>query len=237
MTITNRKTLLPLLHELSETYVNNGLQPCVAALHLTILDKKVKFPLLEFAANHLYIVISDKDHIPFCDLIFDKKTIGGNVIIGVFLQNKLAQDFNIAIENATKYIAQSDAWWVGDIIGERVWGIALLNQTNAMIEVLFNLQLHPSVWVQRSIGAGIHLATKWKLKAEYVKILFEILLQMSTTKDKLVKQGVGWAAKTIAKFHPEIIYNYENLISNKQLPQWFISKINYGLKINKEFNL
>jgi hypothetical protein len=59
--------------------------------------------------------------------------------------------------------------------------------------------------------------------------MFALLLSLSTVTDFHTKKGVGWAAKTIAKFYPDIISEYKAEIENEKVRQWFQTKIKIGL--------
>ena len=49
---------------------------------------------------------------------------------------------------------------------------------------------------------------------------------MANTNDKEVRQGIGWAAKTTAKFHPDLITYYKDEIDNKaKVANWFRKKL------------
>ena len=51
------------------------------------------------------------------------------------------------------------------------------------------------------------------------------------SKEKEVRQGIGWAAKTTAKFHPDIIQQYQSEIHNQEkVANWFRRKIQIGLE-------
>ena len=60
--------------------------------------------------------------------------------------------------------------------------------------------------------------------------MFRILLSCANTTDFHTKKGIGWAAKTISKFHPEIISKYsKEIYENAEVKQWFKTKIKIGL--------
>ena len=51
---------------------------------------------------------------------------------------------------------------------------------------------------------------------------------------KEIRQGIGWAAKTTARFHPDIIANFNNEIQDSSaVANWFRKKIEIGLNRNK----
>src|SRR5690606_17343526 len=153
-----------------------------------------------------------------------------NVILGKILQLRLPQNFNQSLEKATDYISKADIWYICDIIVERVFGYALLYYPTKMLPEYKKLTSYSTNWVVRSMGAGEHYAIKKGLGKEDVRQLFEVLLTMANTNDKEVRQGVGWAAKTAAKFHPELITHFHAEIENRdKVANWFRQKIEIGL--------
>lgn len=137
------------------------------------------------------------------------------------------------MKKTTEYISKADIWYVCDIIGERVFGYALLHYPDKMLPEYKKLSSHPTNWVVRSLGAGGHYAIKKGLEKKKVQQLFKVLLTMANTNDKEVRQGIGWAAKTTAKFHPDLITYYKDEIDNKvKVANWFRKKIEIGLDRN-----
>ncbi|MEO1049378.1 MAG: DNA alkylation repair protein [Bacteroidota bacterium] len=207
-----------------------GVDRLVKALYDQLLTSKVKFPLLEYAASALYENVDTKDHITLCDGIAELKTIGGNVLIGIILQKRLSGHFEQSMEMAAHYIAQGEEWYVTDIIGERVYGVGLLMYPDATLKWLRQMAKHESHWVVRAIGAGSHYAIKKGLDAEEVEKVFKLLLSLAIAKHHQIKTGIGWAAKTTARFHQEVIAKYRSQIENKALTgQWFRTKVSIGL--------
>ncbi|WP_350285128.1 DNA alkylation repair protein [uncultured Croceitalea sp.] len=232
--LTRKSQLLPLLHKCIQTYHDFGVSRCAMVIDQELLSKKVKFPLLEHCGFMLYNEIPQNKHLQLCDFIAQLKTIGGNVIIGIVLKQRLGEHFEESLAKATEYISKADSWHICDIIGERVFGHALLHHTERTIPKVKQLTQHSSNWVVRSLGAGFHNAIKWGLDKVYAQQLFQLLLTLGNTKDKEIKQGVGWAAKTTAKFHPEIIAYFKEDIQNpNNVGQWFRTKVRIGLERNK----
>ncbi len=214
-------------------YNQYGLNSLIFEIRESILSNKVKFPILEYCAETIYETLPENQHITFCDSIQNLKTEGGNVLLGKILQKRLNIDFKQSIEKATEYIADTDIWYVSDIIGERVYGYSLLHHPQKTILEIKKLSKHKTNWIIRSLGAGTHYAIKKGLEKENVKTMFEILLSMANAKDKEIKQGIGWAAKTTAKFHPDIIAFYKSNIENpEKVADWFRNKIEIGLNRN-----
>ena len=228
--ITRKGEIANALSSCKNALDQGGLTACVHALAENILAHKVKFPLLEFCGIGLYDLLPEQDHIAFCDQLAQLHTMGGNVILGIILQKRLGSNFSQSFEKARAYISLGEQWYVCDIIGERVFGYALLTEPEKALPLFRKLSKDPSKWVVRSLGAGGHYAIKKGLEEMQVRKVFELLLQMCNTKDKEVRQGVGWAAKTTAKFHPHIIELYIKEVENTTaVPNWFRSKIKIGL--------
>ena len=231
--ITKKSEIKTLLETCFIGFNKKGLDNLVDSIHKHILSNRVKFPILEFAGESIFETLPEDQHIPFCDKIQYLKTEGGNVLLGIILQKRLQKHFAQSIKKAEAYIADADIWYVCDIIGERVFGYALLHQTKKTIPEIEKLMESSNNWVVRSLGAGIHYAIKKGLDNDSVEILFNLLLSKAASKEKEIRQGIGWAAKTTARFHPEIIKSYKNNIENTEnVANWFRKKIDIGLNRN-----
>ena len=231
MQLVTRKSEVKIYLDLCiKAYHLNGLNACVNEFKNQVLNKRVKFPLLEFCGKTVFQELLEEDHIAFCDKIEELKTEGGNVLLGIILQCRLINHFEESLQKASEYIANADFWYVCDIIGERVFGYSILNFSKKTIPEIKKISKHPSFWVIRSLGAGIHYSIKKGLDKKNVSILFKLLLSMAASNNKEIRQGVGWAAKTTAKFHPDIIEQFQLEIQNKeQVANWFRTKIEIGL--------
>ncbi|MCI5056082.1 MAG: DNA alkylation repair protein [Flavobacteriales bacterium] len=202
-------------------------------MHQNLLLQKIKFPLLEYAGKNLFEKISEKDRFSFCDEVERLKTMGGNVLLGIMLQLHIEQSFKESFSKAAEYISMADIWYVCDIIGERVFGYGLVSRPKDTFPEIVKLFGHESDWVVRALGAGVHYATKKGLSKQYVEQIFPFLLQKGKSRNKEIKQGIGWAAKTIAKFHPAVIKSFNSEIQDKEkVGQWFRTKVRIGLNRN-----
>jgi hypothetical protein len=232
-TISSKGDIKDIWKVCSINYDQENIAVLVNIIHAQILSQRVKFPLLEYCAEELYTILHERNQIPFCDAIENLKTEGGNIILGKLLQQRLYFYFDQTIEKAVEYIAKANAWYVADIIGERVFGYALLHDPKPMLRKFKELSNHPSNWVIRSLGAGGHFAIKKGMNRSYATSLFSVYLSMANSKDKEIRQGVGWAAKTTAKFHPEIIVQFQSEIANPKIAgDWFRKKVQIGLTRN-----
>ena len=231
MSITgSRKELQPFIDDALTAFNTEGMNAFIKVLHDSILKKKVRFPVLEYAAGELCNAIPGHNHIPMADKVAALAETGGYVIAGMVLQYKLQEQYDLAIDKAIEYIICGNEWYVCDIIGERVMGYALLTKPARTLRVLKKLAKHEDKWIVRSVGVAVHYAVKKGLDKEYVQEAFVLLLSLSNTTDFHTKKGIGWAAKTVAKFHPGIIATHKEYIdSSKNVKQWFKTKIKIGL--------
>jgi 3-methyladenine DNA glycosylase AlkD len=202
----------------------------VAYVHKAVLKKKVKFPLLEYLTKELSIIIPRQKQIAFLDEIVALDEIGSYTITGKLLQLRIEKNLSESLKKAEEYIITADKWYACDIIGERVFGFSLLKYPDKIIPVLKKLSKHRDKWMVRSIGVAGHYAIKKGLDKATTEILFKLLLSLSNTTDFHTKKGIGWAAKTTSKFHPDIIKKYKKEIYNDpEVQQWFKTKIKIGL--------
>ena len=230
--ITRKSDLKPILENCLQQFHTKGIAAFTEALHQHILQAKIKFPLLEFCATEMYKTIPAKEQVPICAAIANLHTIGGNVLIGIILQKRLDHDLKNSFEKAAEYIEHGGEWYVTDIIGERVFGWALLHQFDQALPELKKLRKHSSNWVVRSIGPGAHYAIKKGLNTTSVEKLFELLLSLRDATDFHVKTGIGWVAKTTAKFHPQLIQKFQRELDDEKTGAWFRTKVRIGLERN-----
>ncbi|EMJ95525.1 DNA alkylation repair protein [Leptospira alstonii] len=208
----------------------------VSKIESDLLLKKVKFPLLEFVGKELYSKIPEKKQISFTDQIINLRHMGGYVIAAIILQLRLENHFEQSLEKAVDYIVLGNEWYVCDIIGERVMGYFLLKQPERTLPVLKIHLDHKNVWVARSVGVAAHYAVKKGLGKKYVEETFRLLLTKADTKDFHTKKGIGWAFKTVSKFHPDIIQKFEyHLNTNGSIQPFFKTKIEIGLSRSAKY--
>lgn len=229
--LTKKAEVKAKLEQCVQSYRLLGADGGVKALHDHILTKKIRFPLLEFCGDELYHVLGSKDLYPFCDQVYDLKTIGGNVVIAILLQRHMHLDYEASIQKTATYLSKAHIWYICDIIGERVFGHALLTHFDRAFESIEHLMRRGNCWLIRGIGAGVHFSIKRGLPETKARQLFPLLLAHANSKEKEVKQGIGWAAKTTAKFHPRIIAYFQQEIEQADLTSnWFRTKIRIGLE-------
>lgn len=240
--ITHKADLDLICDHLAKNKLSTAAQ--VAYIHKYVLTKKVKFPLLEYFTEILFPLVPKLKQSAFTNGIIALDEIGSYTIAGKFLQLQLfskieSKKFSISknykhiFETAGTYIIKANKWYACDIIGERVFGFALLNEPEKTIPYLKKLAKHEDKWMQRAIGVATHYAVKKGLAENYAAEMFRLLLSLGTVTDFHTKKGIGWAAKTTAKFHPDIIKKHHAEIYNHpNTRQWFKTKIKIGLGRN-----
>jgi len=234
--ITSKKEVAELVRLCLDDFPKNGLDELVKNVHIHILKKKIRFPLLEQAAKELYQRLPADKHIEFLDRVVHLHEIGGNVLLGMILQLRLAGHFDESLRKATEYIIIGNEWYVCDIIGERVMGHGLLVFPEKMLPKLEKLSRHSDKWMVRSVGVATHYAVKKGLKKQQVEKAFQLLLSCADTTEFHTKKGIGWAAKTVAKFHPDIIKRYrDEWENNDRVKIWFRTKIAIGLSRKEKY--
>jgi len=229
--ITRKSDLRLIIQNVLIVYTEQGKEVSIQYLTSHLLNHKIKFPLLEFIGEEFFLQTPKEDHLEFCDLIFSENTMGGLVLIGKILQLRLEFDWENSINKARYYISLSDEWYSCDIIGERVFGFGMRYYTHQCFKEIKSIFTSNNRWVLRGMGAGCHFAIKRGLPVEFVEQLFVELLKYGKSKDKEIRQGIGWACKTTAKFHPELIRIYNERINNElKVDNWVRRKVNVGLE-------
>lgn len=207
----------------------------IKAIHKKILKQKIRFPALEYFSELVFEAIPNKQLYKFLDKIIALDEIGSYTIAGKILQLNLKNDISGSHKKANEYISKGNVWYACDIISERVLGVMLLEHPEKTIEINKKQINSDSFWMVRSVGVATHLATKWGLQKKYAKQQFELLLSKADAKDYHAITGIGWAAKTIAKFHPDIIKQFEEELDSPNVKQWFRTKVKIGLGRNYKY--
>ncbi|MFD2555500.1 DNA alkylation repair protein [Sphingobacterium tabacisoli] len=231
--INSKVAVSNIIKESLEVLERCGADEFFATLHKDLLKKKIRFPLLEFATRQIIAQTPSSKQIQLADRIIEMQEIGSQVLAGIILQTRLDLDFEGSIAKACAYIQYGNEWYVCDIIGERVLGYALLTNPERTIPVLQRLSSHEDKWIVRTVGVATHYAVKKGLDKSFVETVFQILLNCTNTTDFHTKKGIGWGAKTVARFHPDIVAKYTAQIMAPTTRQWFRTKINIGLNRNK----
>jgi hypothetical protein len=100
--------------------------------------------------------------------------------------------------------------------------------------VLQRLATHEDKWIVRTVGVATHYAVKKGLDQSFVEPVFRILLSLSAATDFHTRKGIGWGAKTVARFHPQLVARYQHQLASAETRQWFRTKIDIGLHHNKK---
>ena len=230
-TITRKADLRPLIANLKTLYLAQDDAGFWQLLESEILQHRVKFPLLEFVARELVQFIPQDKQLDFTDTLVTKTYEGQYVILGIVLQERLVTDMAQSFAKAEEYIIYGDKWYACDIISERVFGVGLLQDFDTAVSHIQTNIAHPNPWIVRSAGIATHYATYKGLAKEKVVVLFEMLLPAAQSKDKNIKKGVGWAFKTIAKHHPDIVQPRLDTIQNDPaINNWCKQKLVIGLQ-------
>ena len=227
-TITKKSNILLIAYTLLEKYSNRAKNDFWQILETEILLQKIRFPLLEFFTEILLEKIPFEEQIDFSDRVVEMNCMGSYVIAGIVLKNRLSKDLEESFEKAVEYFIQGDEWYVCDIIGERVLGTGLLDYFEKTMPFLIKYAEHENHWVKRSVGTATHLATKWGLEKEKVRILLDLSLIYANTPFYQMKKGIGWGVKTIAKVHPDLIFE-RDILDNEKIGKWFLRKVKIGL--------
>ncbi|WP_426790473.1 DNA alkylation repair protein [Sphingobacterium sp. WOUb80] len=231
--ITSKVQIREIVATAKQQGQQSGIECLILSLQECLLKKKVRFPLLEFAAREIMLFVPEAQQLHLTDRLIATTEMGSYVLTGIILQQRLPEHFEASIHKACTYITIGNQWYVCDIIGERVLGHALLTSPKKAIPLLEELAHHPDKWIVRTIGVATHYAVKKGLPATYVDILLKLLISLSNTTDFHVKKGIGWGAKTIAKFHPKLVACYSKQIESPETKQWFRTKITIGLNRHK----
>jgi 3-methyladenine DNA glycosylase AlkD len=234
--ITQKPVIQSIIDKGLEKYDTGLEKNFIQYLHQELLQKKVRFPLLEYATQLLYNRIGFNEQLKILDAIMQLHEIGSSVIAGKMLQLRLHKGVEAAIETACTYIVLDDVWYGCDTIAERVMGHALLAQPEKTIPILKNLSQDNNPWLVRSVGVATHYATKKGLTKSAANEMFLLLFSLSHITEFHTKTGVGWGVKTIAKFHPEIITRHQLIINETPTVRpWFKTKIKIGLDRNEKY--
>lgn len=231
--VNSKKQIALIVSQLQELDLAWTSGDCISFIHSNILKKKIRFPALEHFAAIVFPLVPFKDQEKFLRKIINLDEIGSYTIAGKFLQLQFLKDFNkisSAFKLAEVFITQGNKWYVCDIIGERVFGHALLVFPEKTLPQLKKFRSSKNNWITRSIGVASHYAAKKGLDKQNAEKMFVLLLSLSGSTDFHIKKGIGWGAKTIAKFHPSIIKKYDKEIYvDENVRAWFKTKIKIGL--------
>lgn len=208
----------------------------IKSIQKNILKQKIRFPALEYFSELVFESIPNKQLYKFLDQIVALDEIGSYTIAGKLLQLNLKNDFTGAHKKANSYILKGNVWYACDIISERVLGVMLLTDPEKTLKINREQINSNNFWLVRSVGVATHYATKKGLAKNYARQQFELLLSKANVTDYHAVTGIGWAAKTIAKFHPDIIAEHNHEMNSTHVKQWFKSKVKIGLGRSNKYS-
>lgn len=176
-----------------------------------LLSRKLPFPLLDHAGDILgsLAIAKPQGLLSLLGKIEATKTMGGYVVIGSALSRFINHDLPKALEKAREYIIKGDAWYVTDILGERVPGKALLNRFDETLPILEAFCEEPNPWVKRSVGVAVHyFAKRVRGDQEKAKRLLGLLSPYYEEKDTRIIKGIGWGLKTLGRYYPDLVVDF-----------------------------
>lgn len=203
-------------------------------LDLHYLMHKVKFPILEYLTSFFYEKLSESQLIALLDEIIFRDRIGSYVVAGKALQMHYDQNPELVLRKVKEYMILGDKWYSCDLMGERVFGHAMLIDFENVFPAIKKASMHESIWVVRAVGTGIHYATKKGLHAAAVEDLFDLLCEQRHRMEFHVKKGMGWAVKTVCKFYPEMVRSKKSIWADAA--QWFLTKIDKGFYLSAKYS-
>jgi hypothetical protein len=235
-TITSKYEIREIGRALLDVLETEGFEAFIAQLHRSVLKRKVKFPMLEELSYMLYEALPDKMHIHLCDAIMNLNEMGSSVMAGKILQFRSPGHLKKSIAKAVEYISANEEWYVCDHIAERVQGYALLTQPDKSLPMLKQLLKHENAMVVRSVGVATHYAVKKGLSEQHAEVMFELLLQYANVTQYHAKTGIGWGAKTVVKFYPQIAERHQAALNDEdKVKQWFRTKVSIGLSRKEKY--
>ena len=176
-----------------------------------ILTQKLPFPLLDHCGEILGSLAAAKPEslLFFLDRIETTKAMGGYVIIGSALGCFVDHNLPQALGKAKEYIIKGDAWYVTDIIGERVQGRALVNHFSETLPLLGTFPHEQNPWVKRSVGVAAHFSAKRvRRDREKAERLLGPLSLYFEEKDTRIIKGTGWGLKTLGRYYPDLVVDF-----------------------------
>ena len=203
-----------------------------------ILASGTKTSIIEYVTREILQGFPDPCQIPFCDKITKLNERGSSIVTGTALQIRLETDLEESIEKSIEYARLGDDLAHCDQLSERVLGFAILNYPEIIVPVLPALIKEDERWIVRMVGVGSCHAVKNGLAPNFVEDLFNLLIANSGLTNADDKEGIGWAAKSTAELHPDIVGKYRNYIeTDPNVGRWFRSNIELGLsQSNAEFS-
>jgi len=193
-----------------------------------ILTTKIPFPQLD----RIGLVFGKAaksaplKYIELFDEIQEGNKMGGYIIVGKALSVLLDIDLRLCLSKAREYLIKGDRWYVCDILGERVYGQALLSNFEETLPHLGRFSRDQNRWVKRSVGVAVHSFVKRTPNDnERIKRLLELLSLQIEEKDNSAIKGIGWGLKTIGKYQPQLLEKYlRTTLGSKKISKLMLRK-------------
>jgi 3-methyladenine DNA glycosylase AlkD len=190
---------------------------CQGKLHqaelalVPVLEARTRFPLLgtiglELAQAPPYRL--DR----FLDVLADRGTEGGWVVVGAALGARVDVDLEEAFRRCRHMVMRADIWYGADILGERVPGPALLQHFGEATSELGEWREDPNRWVRRCLGVAVHFWAKRSkgracLQPSAAQLL-SLLEPLFSERDLDAVKGIGWGLKTIGRHYPALLEDW-----------------------------
>ena len=201
----NRREAEQLGHRMVPTILAGDMEQAYALL-APVLAERTPFQVLG-RVGEVIEVESKKTTDPFLNRIATGHTMGGWVVIGTALGQRLAEHMEGALARCRDYIITADVWYGADSLAERVPGPALLADFDRALALLSSWRKDDNPWVRRAVGVGVHFwakrsrgATAQRARA---KKLLGFLEPLFEEKHKDAVKGIGWGLKTLGRYFPE----------------------------------
>jgi 3-methyladenine DNA glycosylase AlkD len=193
-----------------------------------VLDAKVPFPLLDEIGKLLGEAgkLDNQRYFDIIDEIVAADKMGGYVIVGQALAQFPEKQLEKSLNKAKEAVIKGKTWYVCDIVGERVFGQALVLYFESAVSVIQKMTALESQEVRRSIGVGVHFFAKRRPNdTEEMKRLLTVLLVLVEDRRVFVVKGVGWGLKTSGKHQPELIEEYlQETLKTKRVSKLLLRK-------------
>lgn len=147
--------------------------------------------------------------------------------MGQGLAQFFEENLKASLLKAKQVIIKGKTWYVCDILGERVFGQALVNHFDDALAVLEQMIKDENQAVRRSIGVSVHFFAKRKPNdVENMKRLFVgLLLPLVEDKRVFVVKGTGWGLKTIGRYQPELVVEFlREILDTKKISKLMLRK-------------
>ena len=145
----------------------------------------------------------------FLDQVAAGGTMGGWVVIGNALGQRVDHDLAEALARCRAFIRAGDAWYAADILAERVPGPALVGRFPAALAALSPWRDDANRWVRRAVGVAVHFWAKRSRGADplagQADSLLRFLEPMFGEWEMDAVKGVGWGLKTLGKHYPDLL--------------------------------